>query len=216
MYYDFQNHYIVTRGISYQSRPDSIWVLYKYEVPNNGPDTSGFALTMLKLDAINNSPIAVMDVVLPLYQTNQWTLQSHALTNHYTSSENPDSLYFSLISSVTQPRTEGATLLVDGIYFNNPAIALNLIDLETNPSEINIYPNPNTDRRVFFKSDDNSFTNCKLRIYNTQGQLVADKTISIGKDEKHIQLDELNNGSYFYNIIDDENQIISKGILQLR
>lgn len=216
MYYDFQNHFIVTQGIGYQSRPDSVWVLYKYEVPFNGPDTAGFALTLQKLNTDNNTPIEVLDVVFPLYQNSQWTLDSYPLGNYYSSIENPDSLYFSLISSLTQPRTENATLFVDGIYFNNPAIPLNIENFfEENRSTINLYPNPSSKKKIFIRDLDQVCSNCKITFYNTKGELITSEYISISNSESAMCLSHLKSGSFFYHIIDENGRIVKKGILIL-
>lgn len=222
LHYDFQTHRIITRGIGYQSRPDTAWVLYKYEVPNNGPDTAGFALTLQGLDT-NAIPTGVMDVVLPFYQTSEWTLESYPLTNHYTSAVEPDSMYFSLISSVTQPRTPGATLSIDGIYFNNPT------ETETPPDtnatgtssvaypsvEVTVFPNPSAHRNISIRSSHEVGANCTFRMYNALGQLVTDEKVQVGNHVSTINLGHVTSGSFLYILINEHNEIVSKGRLLL-
>ncbi|MGD1844797.1 MAG: T9SS type A sorting domain-containing protein [Salibacteraceae bacterium] len=215
MSYNTTNHVIRTSGTAYQSRPDTLWMLYKYEVPNNQIDTGAFALTMQAVGP-NNTPIQVMDVVVAMPITNGWTLRPYPLANYYSSTQNPDSIYFSLISSASQSVVEGATLFVDGIYFNNPSgTTTSVQQMNDQRFAVSVYPNPSLDKVISIKSANLNCANCTFRAYSTIGQVVANEQISFGSETAILNLDYLNSGSFFFTIINEKDEIVHKGKLVL-
>ncbi|MEI6766764.1 MAG: T9SS type A sorting domain-containing protein [Bacteroidota bacterium] len=94
---------------------------------------------------------------------------------------------------VTVPFVGGITVL------DSVAVGLGVSDCSgianVNNPEISIYPNPAQDQLLVQVGEDALSSDCTLRIYNANGQLV--RTAKITELSSTIQLNDLNDGMYF-------------------
>jgi len=109
----------------------------------------------------------------------------------------------------TSTTSDAATWEVDDIFITGNEI-LGIGDNHSSIAEVNIFPNPATDR-IFISSDDN--VHLTVNIYTLSGQKVMDDTNIIG--EGSIDLGNINSGIYLMRCTDDEgNTAIKKLIIE--
>ncbi len=95
----------------------------------------------------------------------------------------------------------------DSIYINDSSTGINNMDIEL---ETNVYPNPCSDKIHFSTRVANNYT---VHVYNNMGQTILSEEFS---DRTHtLSVEKLNNGIYFYLIIDNKGKK-SKGKIIVR
>ncbi len=108
-----------------------------------------------------------------------------------------------------------ATNPTDSMYFMIKYTVNNHIGIDennNNAASVKAYPNPATD---YFTVEYN-FENAQMaeiQILNILGSTVMNQEISTTDNNAKINISELNSGVYFYNIIVDGNNIISKKLI---
>lgn len=106
------------------------------------------------------------------------------------------------------PQTKPLWITLDSLICPSITTSINQINLEQVKSDI--YPNPFNTSFTLKISSDIIIKNALVQLYDVYGKLA--KTISIESNEEIIDRGELQNGIYFYSIINN-NQSIVKGKL---
>ncbi len=109
----------------------------------------------------------------------------------------------------TSTASDAATWELDDIFITGNEV-LGVDDIHSIEAEVNIFPNPATDR-VFISSDEN--VKLTVNIYTLSGQKVMDETNIIG--EGSIDLGNINSGIYLMRCTDEAgNTAIKKLIIE--
>jgi hypothetical protein len=206
----FGNAYYVSgrglalEGIPYSSRPDSVWILYKYSTSAN--DQGG-----IKVDLFNNptgsSRVFSLSVLYPIAPKSEWTVRGYNLSTKYTNTTTPDSIVCSVMSSPSsQIRTIGSTLQVDGIYFNNPFYT-GVNDLENNDFKLSVFPNPSNDF-LQIQSEKN-LNGYQFELHPINGQEAYRTTLT--NDNRIFPTTGLPTGNYLWLLVNEKGDITARG-----
>ncbi len=103
----------------------------------------------------------------------------------------------------------------DSMYFVIQYTIENHIGIKenkNNAASVKVYPNPATDYSIVDYKFENA-TKAEIQIINILGSTVLNQEISTSSNNAKINISELNSGVYFYNIIVDGNNIVSKKLI---
>jgi hypothetical protein len=194
------------QGIPYTSRPDTLWLLYKYSTP--GSDTAAVQMGLYR-NTTGTQQIFSLQVFYALLPTAQWTLRPFVLTSKYTNTQTPDSIIFNLYSSATNAsRTSGSTLQVDGVYFNNPGNTTAIGDLNKLGYDFKVYPNPAYANRISLRTEAD-LKGCQFELHSISGKDV--QRFKLDGSGVSFDVSALSNGAYLWLLIDKDGAIVHKG-----
>ncbi len=129
----------------------------------------------------------------------------------YMSTQSPDSAMVILLSSKNLAAAQdGSELFVDDISFSGTVAGVT--NLANNSVSIAVYPNPSSESVNFSISNISSAK--ALNIYDILGKKV--KSIEVSSAQISVSTEGLNNGLYFYQVADRNNNIISTGKFSIK
>jgi hypothetical protein len=180
-------------------RPDTLFFAYKYSSP--GIDT---ASVRIKLSSANNS---LIDKVIPLNKSSEWTFSSMLLTPLYKNLNTPDSLLIQFKSSMANGKyfgTPGSVLNIDAIRFGYDIVHTGIEELR-NDIKVSVFPNPSSQSvNIQTNKPQNS---ASIIVYDLTGREMIHELI-VGKKHQ-IQVDKWRNGIYTYVIISKNKAILN-------
>jgi hypothetical protein len=204
--YSTNPHGIRIQGIPYTSRPDTLWLLYKYSTP--GSDTAAVQMGLYK-NSTGTEQVFSLQVYYAILPNTQWTLKPFKLSSKYSNTQTPDSIIFNLYSSATNAsRTIGSTLQIDGVFFNSPGSVTSIHDLDRAGADLTIYPNPANGNRIYLKTAAD-LKGCQFELHSISGKDVM--RFRIDGSNSSFDISSLSSGSYLWLLVDKDGAIVNKG-----
>lgn len=204
--YQTNPHGIRIQGIPYTSRPDTLWLLYKYTTPGSDTAAVQMGLYTNPTGGQQNFSLQVNYAILPKAE---WTLRAFKLSSRYTNTQTPDSIIFNLYSSATNAsRMIGSTLQVDGVYFNNPGGVTSIQDLGNTSTNLHIYPNPANGNYISLKTETN-LKGYQFELHSVSGKEV--KRFKLDRPDVLFDISTLSSGAYLWLLVDKNGAIVNKG-----
>ena len=132
-------------------------------------------------------------------------------------SDNLPCYYNPFNMSCYEPYVQGNSVLGDNLWLGTSGFStwyrslgdfgfpVATTNIENENKEIKVYPNPTTNSFTIQNASSNSLVN----IFNMQGAQVLNKKLTLNNE--NINLEQLSNGIYFYQITDNDGSILGKG-----
>ncbi|HTB32315.1 MAG TPA: T9SS type A sorting domain-containing protein [Bacteroidia bacterium] len=201
----------LTSGVPYVGRPSSLKFWYEYAPVGN--DTGFIYSQLTKWNASKGWHDTVATGIFYV-NTTVSSFTQYSMTYYYTanylSSGNPDTvILFASSSSLHHGKAHpGSTLRLDDFTWGSASSGTP--EIFANNENISVYPNPATNSVTF------SFAGNKPRMVNLfdiMGNKV--KSILITNSITSINIENLADGFYFYQVIDNSNTILQTGKLAI-
>ncbi|KAA5535045.1 T9SS type A sorting domain-containing protein [Taibaiella lutea] len=207
-WYRTNPHGIRIQGIPYTSRPDTLWLLYKYTTP--GSDTAAVQMGLYANPTGAQQEFS-LQVIYAISPKTEWTLRPFKLSSKYSSTQTPDSIIFNLYSSYTNAnRTIGSTLQVDGVYFNSPGNVTSIHDMDKAGADLKIYPNPANGKFISLKTEAD-LKGCQFEVHSISGKDVI--RFKLDGSKRSFDISSLSSGPYLWLLVDKAGGIVNKGKL---
>lgn len=190
-------------GLAYTEKPTSFSMSVNYQ-PNAGSDTAAVIVYFFKTNATTGLRDTIGYTADYIFATSGWEVKN--LPVQWASYDNPESVLVLLTSSINDAAgNSGSKLYADDVMFG---------DFVTGKSEplssgiaTRIAPNPATNVLNLTTSDKN--IGGVIKMFDVTGKEV--KVASISAVMNNISIAELNNGVYFYQVIDANNKVAATG-----
>ncbi len=188
----------ITGGMPYTDRPTQMKGFYKYAPAGN--DTAAAAVWLLKGTTPDTVGFGIMYFTTPVDTWTEFTVD----INYYTQ-DVPDTLNIAFASSL-ESGTVNSQFEVDNVSLITTSGINNL-----SINNIEISPNP---ANSFFNIKYYSNTESFVKVHNTVGQVVMQKTFHTGNVNEQFDISDLNQGIYFVEINKNGKTDIKKLIIK--
>lgn len=186
-------------GWPFTARPDTLKFWYKFFPAGN--DTG---LAAIFLSKWNGSPVMIGSGQMPIFNnTTPYTLAEIPID--YSSSETPDTIIISFISSFNNDPTIGTMLFIDDISLDYPTGVKEVTSNVPETFFLTAYPNPfNPSTKIIWQAPVGCWQT--LKIYDVLGNEIAtlvDEYKPAGSYEVEFNASSLPSGVYFYQLRTD-------------
>ncbi len=199
----------------------------EFKIKNTSSGTLSYMARKIELSLIGNSsvffcfvedcfPKEVNNSTNPMILNASQTSAAVDFSSHYQAYDFVDGapVYYPGTSYVAYTIYDNASP-ADSMYFVIQYTINNHIGIKenkNNAASVKVYPNPATDCFIVDYKFENA-TKAEIQIINILGSTILNQEISTSSNNAKINISELNSGVYFYNIIVDGNNIVSKKLI---
>lgn len=198
-------------GWPFTARPDTLRFWYKF-IPA-GNDTGLAAIVLSKW---NGNHVVIGLGLMPVFNN----IASYTMAEipiEYYSSETPDTIMISFVSSFNSNPTAGTMLFIDDISLDYPTGVKEITSNTPETFLLTAYPNPfNPSTTIRYQIPEMSFVT--IKVYDVLGNEIAtivNEEKTIGSYEVEFDASELTSGIYFYQLKAD-NYIETKKMVLLK
>jgi len=199
-------------GTSWTQRLNSVEFYYKYSSVNN--DNGAMMAYLTKWNGVTRDTLAIAGYPITA-STSSFTLASSPFiyNTNFPNNTAPDSLHVYFLSSarpwlnsalVPNPPKVGSALWID------EAVAIGLNERTDLFSMVKVFPNPSSEVILFRSLNDEAK---KVEILDLNGKQIYSGTFN--NKELNLTTEKIINGSYIYLIKDKNNNLLSKGKLEI-
>ena len=183
-------------GWPFTARPDTLRFWYKF-IPA-GNDTGLAAIVLSKW---NGNHVVIGLGLMPVFNN----IASYTMAEipiEYYSSETPDTIMISFVSSFNSNPTAGTMLFIDDISLDYPTGVKEITSNTPETFLLTAYPNPfNPSTTIRYQIPEMSFVT--IKVYDVLGNEIAtivNEEKTIGSYEVEFDASELTSGIYFYQL----------------
>ena len=199
-------------GTSWTQRLNAVEFYYKYSPVNN--DNGAMMAYLTKWNGVTRDTLAIAGYPITA-STSSFTLASSPFNynTNFPNNATPDSLHVYFLSSarpwlnsilVPNAPQVGSVLWVD------EATAIGLNEKTDLFSMVNVFPNPSSDVVLFRSLNEQAK---KVEIVDINGRIISSGLFT--NKEYSLTTEKINNGSYIYLVKDKNNNLLSKGKLEI-
>lgn len=193
----------ISGGFYFNLKPDNLIGYYKY-APSGGDFCYVWAyLLKVNLQTNLNDTVASAQFSSGI-TTNSWT--SFTAPFNYTSSDTPDSIQITIVSSDPAATVVGSVLKVDDIDLSGGNLGVAKFSLL---KSVNIYPNPVTDL-LYIHLSRSSGVVTTVTFYSLVGQKVKEINLPAGTEISTVNLRDMKKGMYFIQIQSGKEKYLQK------
>ena len=178
-------NWIPKPSFAISQRPASLFLYYKC-FPFGGDTIVGMVYFYKNGVVIGNPSFGTTETI------SSWTALEVPIT--YYTSDVPDSATILFVTGAYIQHTE-STMYVDNLSFDGFVNSISEKTLEN--TFFNLYPNPVSDI-ITLNIDNTNNADLTLNIYNVTGELISSETLQ--QNQQQINIGNLNNGIYFFEI----------------
>ena len=198
-------------GWPFTARPDTLRFWYKFIPAGNDTGLAGIGLSKW-----NGSHVVIgLGMMQVFNNTTSYTLAEIPI--EYYSSETPDTIMISFVSSFNSNPTAGTMLFIDDISLDYPTGVKEITSNTPETFLLTAYPNPfNPSTTIRYQIPEMSFVT--IKVYDVLGNEIAtivNEEKTIGSYEVEFDASELTSGIYFYQLKAD-NYIETKKMVLLK
>jgi hypothetical protein len=202
-------------GMGIIDNPDSLSFWYKYNNANNTKDNAYAVILFTKFNSATHQSDQLDSSGFALNATSAFTYKTLKFPNIYGKSPDSIGIYFSSSKFTPTGRGVGNYLIVDDVllWSHHVGIAVG----STDPNNAFVYPNP-ANNFVNVQFELNTPMDVTISLVDLNGRKVKSQDFSLtnGKQQVKIDLQEVNEGQYLVVIAQGNNSVYSKRIVVKR